>query len=210
MLNSDDSDAFSTLNTPIWMQQENESNGKYSLFLTFLGLPLPRTYKALMEQTRYAEQTLKGYAKEFNWKNRAAAYDADQLEKTQVTKRETLGYLKEHIVKQEFEDARLMLDKWRSMLQAMTADDKPADLLRMVQARSRIDTMLRVAAELPTNYLPIPTATPEEPEDWELTLPDASKTSATPSLPSQNQGTSGTIQGAGLWSEMGEEFSGEE
>ncbi len=210
MLNSSDG-------RPIWMQQPGEAEEKYSLFLTFLGLPLPRSYETMVHQTNYSPITVKQYSFEWRWKERAAAWDAEQLERNQVTKREAILGLQTRVVTDEVLDAQTLLEIWRqSVIKAKSTGISASELLKLVQIRSRIDTMLRLAAEMPSSFLPTLPAVKEEQDSWELTKDGTKKLNGdnqapgTPSLPAENHRPSGPFQSPELWSEMGEEFSSEE
>ena len=199
----------------LWAQRDDESPSKYSIFMEFLAIPLPRTYKALAAITNYSENTLKQYAWDLDWKTRAAAYDEYRAQQTVISRHETIQILQNEVIKGAIEDAKALLDLWRNTLKSNGLST--LDVLRMVDSRVRIDSMLRRAAEMPASYLPTPAAEPPQESDWEITkdgtkrADDAnSKAPVTPSLPAKNTRPSNEVQSPQLWSEMGEEFSSEE
>lgn len=201
------------MTTNEWAQQPGESEAVYSAFLFFLNMPLPRRVVDMEGKINYSQDYLRELSAKWQWRKRAGAYDVFNHESKQISRAETIHLLQEKVVSDLVGDLNDLLKKWRENIENIT---KPTDFQRMVQSRLTIDNMFRRAAEMPGNYLPIPTTLPQEKEDavWELELPDgkrdAGKITAASQVSDSDFEESGEVQGLELWSSVGEEFLSEE
>lgn len=210
MQNSEGSEE--TLTTNSWSRRPDESNEAYGYFLAYLEM-LPRDYRVLAERQGRAYNTIKHYATIYRWKERTLAWDEAQFTERSINRRETIALLQDSVVKDEVTDAKAMLEVWRKRLTQLSGDLSAGDMLKMVQARKQIDNLLRLAAEMPSAYNPVPSQPTDEDGEYILTAdgkPNASSSTKPARLPAENQQPPGEIQGIELWSEMGEEFLSEE
>jgi hypothetical protein len=203
----------STTTANPWAQQPGEKDAEYAAFLFYLSMPLPRRVVDMEGRINYSQTYLRELSAKWKWRNRAQAYEIHDKQSKQISHHETILMLQDKIIEELVGDLNNLLQEWRKTVREIK---KPTDFQRMVQSRLTIDNMFRRAAEMPGNYLPMPTTQPQAKEDevWELDLPDgktnAGKITATPQVSDSDLEASSEIQSLELWSALGEEFSGEE
>ena len=124
----------------IWEPLEGESSKNYEAFSIYRDMGIQRGIRKVAQELGKSETLMARWSKQYNWVERAAAWDAEQ---DRIVRQQQLEDIKK-MRKQHADIAYSMLIKAARALKRLPDDEiKASDISRMVETASKLERISR-------------------------------------------------------------------
>lgn len=141
-----------------WERQSSESEESYHAFKIYLEMEYPRRLKKVADIEGKSYQQMRIWSMRDKWASRARLYDnfyvREQVQKSNEAVAESLAAARLELLKQEWNDYKLMQEMWAEEFITATENKEMSisDLTKLTRMRMNIDDFGRRALHLPLTY----------------------------------------------------------